>query len=74
MERGRDLVEQPALAHRLRQTPDQRIGRVIAAGPVRREHQGAAAHEPTASATSSAVGSSRPVMKVRGSLRPTSRW
>jgi hypothetical protein len=68
-----DLGKQPALAQRLRQAPHQRVGGGIETRPMRREHQ-RAAHEPTASATRSTVGSSRPLMAVRRSVCPTSRW
>ena len=68
-----DLCEQAALAHRLRQPAHQRVGGGVPARAVGRQNQ-RPAHEPTASATSSALGSSRPEMEVRRSVRPTSRW
>ena len=74
VERHRHFVEQPAAAQRLGQPADERVGRRIAAGAVRGEHQRAAAHRATSSGTRSIVGSSRPVTTERTARRPMSRW
>ena len=71
---GRDLVEEPPLPDHLGKAPHQRVRRRVPPGAMGREHQRAAAHDPTVRATSSAVGSSRPVMDARRPGRPISRW
>ena len=62
------------LAHGLRQPTHQCVGGRIAPRAVRGQYQRpSAAQEPTGNATRSALGSSRPVIEVRRSARPTRR-